>query len=97
MRSDKTKIQIYLDGKLDLENKNGAGGGSTDNAADLTIGRHSDARAWDGMLDELRLWRKALTAKEAKQAWNGTLTKTLLSVDPAAKLATTWGQLKTRN
>ena len=97
VRSDKTKIQIYLDGKLDLENKNGAGGGSTDNGADLTIGRHSDARSWDGMLDELRLWRKALTAKEAKQAWNGTLTKTLLSVDPAAKLATTWGQLKTRN
>ena len=26
VRSDKTKIQIYLDGKLDLENKNGAGG-----------------------------------------------------------------------
>ena len=69
VRSDKTKIQIYLDGKLDLENKNGAGGGSTDNEADLTIGRHSDARSWDGMLDELRLWRKALTAKEAKQAW----------------------------
>jgi len=97
VRSNKTKIQIYLDGKLDLENKNGAGGGPTDNEADLTIGRHSDARSWDGMLDELRLWRKALTAKEAKQAWNGTLTKTLLSVDPAAKLTTTWGQLKTRN
>ena len=97
VRSDKTKIQIYLDGKLDLENKNGAGGGSTDNEADLTIGRHSDARSWDGMLDELRLWRKALTAKEAKQAWNGTLTKTLLSVDPSAKLTTTWGQLKIRN
>ncbi len=69
MRSDKTKIQIYLDGKLDLENKNGAGVGSTDNGVDLTIGRHSDARAWDGTLDELRLWRKDLTAKGAKQAW----------------------------
>ena len=65
----KPRCQIYLDGKLDLENKNGAGVGSTDNEVDLTIGRHSDARAWDGRLDELRLWRKALTAKEAKQAW----------------------------
>ena len=30
VRSDKTKIDIYLDGKLDLENKNGVGESSTD-------------------------------------------------------------------
>ena len=71
----KPRCQIYLDGKLDLENKNAAGVGSTDNEADLKIGRYNQERYSDGLLDELRLWRKALTAKEAKQAWDDTLRK----------------------
>jgi len=41
----------------------------------LTIGRYNQERYSDGLLDELRFWRKALTAKEAKQAWDGTLRK----------------------
>ena len=35
VQSDNTKIQIYLDGELDLENKNAAGVGSTDNAGPI--------------------------------------------------------------
>lgn len=92
IRKNKTTIQIYLDGKLDLEDKNAAGAGKTDNAADLTIGRHSDARSWDGMLDELRLWRKALTKEEVKQAMEGTI----LSVNPEAKLPIAWSQIKAK-
>ena len=64
--------------------------GSTDNESDLTIRGHHNDRWWNGELDELCLCRKTLIAKEAKQAWTGTLTKTLLLVDRVTKLTTIW-------
>mgnify|MGYP003729064403 FL=1 len=77
-------------------NKNGAGGGSTDNEADLTIGRHSDARSWDGMLDELRLWRKALTAKEAKQAWKWHINENSFVSGPSGQIGDDLGAIENK-
>ena len=90
IRKDKTMLQIYLDGKLDIENKSGAGDGSTDNGADLEIGRYRAERYWNGIIDEIRCWRKALTEEEIQQAMEGTL----LSVELTGKLPIAWGRIK---
>ncbi|MFQ6041497.1 MAG: LamG domain-containing protein [Candidatus Poribacteria bacterium] len=92
IRKDKTMVQIYLDGKLDVEHKAGAGAGSTDNGADLEIGRYRAERYWNGIIDEIRCWRKALTEEEIQKAMEGTL----LSVDAAGKLPVAWGRIKSK-
>jgi len=90
VRQDKTMLQIYLDGKLDIENAAGAGAGSTDNGFALEIGRYRAERYWNGIIDEIRCWRKALTAEEVQQAMEGIL----LSVKSMGKLPIAWGYIK---
>jgi hypothetical protein len=90
VRQDKTKLQIYIDGELDMENKNGAGAGKTDNGVDLEIGRYRAERYWNGAIDEMRMWRKALSAEEIKQAMDGEI----LSVEAGGKLPLAWGLIK---
>jgi hypothetical protein len=90
VRRDKTTIQIYLDGKLDLEDKKAAGPGKTDNGAPLEIGRYRAERYWDGILDELRLWQKALSEEEVTMAMEGNI----LSVEASGKLPIAWGLIK---
>jgi len=92
IRKNKTEVQIYLDGKLDLEDKAGAGAGKTDNGADLEIGRYRAERYWNGIIDEIRLWRKALTEEEIQQAMEGIL----LSVELDGKLPIVWGRIKSK-
>jgi len=92
IRKNKTMVQIYLDGKLDIEDKAGAGAGSTDNGANLEIGRYRAERYWNGIIDEIRLWRKALTEEEIKQAMEGTV----LPVESAGKLPIAWGRIKSK-
>lgn len=48
----------------------------------------------DGMLDEVLLYNRALGPDEIKQLADGPDSATILSVEPAAKLITTWGALK---
>jgi hypothetical protein len=93
IRKDKTMLQIYIDGKLEFEDKAAAGAGKTDNGAPLEIGRYRAERYWNGIIDEIRLWRKALTPEEVQQAMKGTI----LSVESEGKLPVTWGRLKSRN
>ena len=65
------------------------------NESTEVIDANNQERYWDGVLSELRLWHKALTAQEVKPAMDGTiLDDSGTSVDPAEQLTTTWGQLK---
>jgi len=74
--------QIYVDGALegtnngpasiglsDLENTNGV-------ANDLFIGNHSEdnARQWDGRIDDIGIWNRALTASEVSEIFNANVS-----------------------
>ncbi|MFC1716045.1 LamG domain-containing protein [Candidatus Poribacteria bacterium] len=48
----------------------------------------------DGMLDEVLLYNRALSADEIKELNKGPDATTILSVEPIAKLVTTWGALR---
>ena len=48
------------------------------------------AQAWNGVIDEVRIWNRALSEEEIKAAIEGTL----LPVKPLGRLATTWGEIK---
>lgn len=48
----------------------------------------------DGMLDEVLLYNRALKPDEIAQLADGPDVNTILPVEPAAKLVTTWGALR---
>ena len=92
------KIQIYLDGELAGEKEvpnNGPVMVWNDN--NIEIGGRPDtnggANLYKGLLDELAVYDRALTAEEIETVMNA---RDILTVDIAGKLTTTWGALKTK-
>ena len=95
---DGEKIQIYLDGKLEGEKdvpKNGPVMVWNDN--NIEIGGRPDtndgANLYKGMLDELAVYDRALTAAEVETVMNA---RDILTVDAAGKLTMIWGALKAK-
>ena len=95
---DEEKIQIYLDGELAGEKEvpnNGPVMVWNDN--NIEIGGRPDtnggANLYKGLLDELAVYDRALTAEEVETVMNA---RDILTVDIAGKLTTTWSALKTK-
>jgi hypothetical protein len=57
----------------------------------LNIGRQG-TESWDGMIDEVAIFNKALSVEELKTIMKGL--KTGMLVEPNYKLATKWGMIK---
>jgi len=90
---DGTFAWVYVDGQVDAQQACG----KPDKNADpdiIGIGTGSAGAHWlKGVLDELALWKVALTEEEIKETMEG-LSKFYLDVRPKGKLAVTWGKLK---
>lgn len=52
-----------------------------------------DNRPFNGLMDELNIWKRALTQEEVKSIMDNGMTEHL-AVDAQGKLTTTWGNLK---
>ncbi len=95
---DDENLKIYLDGELVGEKatpKNAPVMVWNDN--NIEIGGRPDtnggANLYKGLLDELAVYDRALTAAEVETVMNA---RDILTVDIAGKLTTTWGALKTK-
>lgn len=95
--ADKGSLTMYIDGKVE-QSSNGKVGSLT---GTQTIGVELGQRGVDGInkfkgvLDEFRLWRKALSANEIKA--NMAKDKgQFLAVQPDDHLAATWGGVKAK-
>ena len=84
-------VKTYIDGKMTHEAK---GNGELSDNWDVTagIGHHKNGRWYDGLMDEFYIFGRALSEDEIKEVMDGEF----LSVEPADKLATTWGSIKSR-
>ena len=82
-----SNIVLYLDG----ENV-GETAGSLIFAAvsGVTIAKDPGFAFWTGMVDEVRVYSRALSAEEVNQ----NMEAKVISVEPADKLAETWGNIK---
>ena len=91
-RKNRTEVRVYIDGKLDVETMEGAGPGAVDPDANFYIGWQINrpTRFFEGLIDEARIWSRALTAEEVVEAMNGGI----LSVESAGKLPISWGRIK---
>ena len=84
-------VITYIDGEK-THNAKGNGELSDDWGVTAGIGHHKNGRWYAGLLDEYYLFGRALSVGEIKQVMDGEF----LSVEPEDKLATTWGDIKTR-
>ena len=95
---DAENLKVYVDGELAGEKatpNNGPVMVWNDN--NIEIGGRPDtnggANLYKGLLDELVVYDRALTAEEVETVMK---SRDILTVDVAGKLTTTWGALKTR-
>ena len=80
-------MQLYVDGKLEKEqNYNGP---MTTDGSETEIGKAGDG-GFVGIIDEVLIYNKALSANEVKQVFEAEG----LPVEARGKLATHWGQIK---
>ena len=91
---DGKSIKIYIDGELSNEMNAASPIATTTDV--LTIGANKDGASnrFDGVIDEVGIFNRALTPDEVKQTMEGF--DRMLAVEPNAKLATKWGSLKYR-
>ncbi|MDE0466771.1 MAG: LamG domain-containing protein [Candidatus Poribacteria bacterium] len=90
---DGRNAKIYLDGKICSDPESEFRFSGTNNV-DLHIGcaaAHPQFTFKNGSIDEIGLWRRALTEAEIKEAM-----KDIFAVSPKDKIATTWGDIKQR-
>ena len=89
---DGKDLRYYLNGEeVAIHAKTGD---LTPNEEDLTLGcRSNDGISWGGIIDELSLFSRALTAEEVKTIMDDGL-EGFLAVEPSGKLAATWGEIK---
>ena len=89
---DGSTVISYFDGEVSAEAA--AAGEMTPNDNPLRIGhREASSHWWKGYLDEVAIFRAALTEDEINLIMNDGLVAAM-AVQPQDKLTVTWGQLK---
>ena len=89
MTFDKGSVVLYCDGKADGEGKTNSP--LAGNTLSLKIGADSNGQnLFVGIIDEVRVYNRALSADEVKQNMNAKG----LAVEALGKLAITWGNVK---
>ena len=90
------QLTLYIDGELDddpIHNDDGKVG-TISGATKLIIGKgakDNNGTSWPGLLDDLRIYDRALSEAEIAELASG-----VLAVEAGGKLATTWANLKQR-
>ena len=92
MTYDGQEVKLYLDAQLDAVKP--AAGEIGYLALLFRFGSHAagGANFLNGILDEVTIWDKAMTAEEIMAAYESPIP----AVDPKDRLTTTWGKLKLR-
>lgn len=84
------ELKLYVDGVLAAEGNSGV---ELENMNERRIGsEHDDSRYLEGIVDEVRIYDRALDEDEVLQNFEAESNK--LAVEPTGKLATTWSQVK---
>ncbi len=86
------KVKIYVDGEVTLDNDSGNPVAPAGVTSRVQIGTWA-GEAWPGVVDEVRLWNRALSDDEIEMSMN-VGEGDFLDVNPKDKLATSWGKIK---
>ena len=83
------ELKLYINGELVDESE---GGKVTNNLTHVCIACEHDGRYFQGTIDEVRIYKRVLSADEILQ--NSKVISNKLAVEAAGKLAITWGLIK---
>ncbi len=86
------QVKIYVDGVVTHDRDSNNPVAPAGAPSRIQIGTWS-GEAWPGIVDEVRLWNRALSDDEMAASMDMGADE-FLAVDPKDKLATSWGQLK---
>lgn len=90
---DKDKAVVYMDGEKDAEANSGGDVRMDFGVNGMCIAANQgNSNYFNGSIDEVKMWRVALTEEEIKKSMEQTL-----AVDAHGKLTTTWGKIKSLN
>ena len=90
---DGKKEKIYINSQLDASMDYTDGFNNNDELLRIGWDPHHEDRHFNGIIDEVCIYNRALTPKEIEINQNAALG---LAVEPTAKLTSLWGQIKTR-
>ena len=92
---DGLKTKLYINGVKEASGGHPDEAVLDDNQSPLWIGRPDavEDSAWNGILDDVAIWNRALSEKEIQSVMNKGV-QLLLAVDPINKLAVTWAEQK---
>jgi hypothetical protein len=93
MTYDGEEIKIYVNGEVDGSFP--ANGAIQPNEGELRIGRGNPAGYFTGTIDDVAIFKVALSEDEVRSIMNKGLASAM-SVEPQGKLAETWGNIKAR-
>ncbi len=92
LTQDQDKDIMYIDGEKDGEADSGGAVKMDFSSVGMSIGANSGSNNFfNGSIDEVKMWSVALTASEIKKNMDQAL-----AVQAHNKLATTWGNIKSR-
>jgi len=83
---------LYVDGQLEMTKEHlDDSVGKSETSLWIGILNAGYAQAWQGIIDEVRVWNRALNEAEVELAMQGKLGA---AIHPKGKLTATWGTLK---
>jgi len=86
------ELKLYVDGAFVIQ---GVAGATANNLNAMRVGSEHDGRYLNGMVDEVRIYKRILTEKEVAQNYKAKSNS--LAVQPNGKATVTWGTLRTAN
>ena len=87
---DSESIKIYIDGDLSNQLAATAAIATTNDVLTIGAGKGATGNRFDGIIDEVGLFNKALTPDEVKETMKGFAT----AIEPKGKVTAVWGMLK---
>lgn len=90
--ANKGKVKIYVNGEVTHEQDSNNPVAPAAATSRIQIGTWG-GEAWPGIVDEVRLWNRALSDDEMKESMDMGADE-FLAVNPQDKLATLWGTIK---
>ncbi|MBC8228881.1 hypothetical protein H8E77_04950, partial [bacterium] len=84
---------LYINGILEMTNNhmNDSVGKSANTSVWIGILNAGYTQGWNGKIDEVKIWKRALSENDVKLSMEGKLGR---AVDPQDKITTAWGQIK---
>jgi len=90
VRDAGNEVYLYVDGDLN-ESRSDTTGDLTNNVP-LSMGRHTGGEFYEGIVDEVMLWRRPLSEEEILTSMDG-----VMAVSPSDNLVFTWAGIKAQN